>query len=134
MILLAPADGALSIPGTDGHGLPEGIVPGELRFAREHIIAELDKRFDAAGWQGTDNTIPSSRIVIESRRGRVEAAVSEKPSAWPWMEVRFPNNGGVLLVCGFRVIQHWDNGPTPRFLLIRILESLCKPETLDLNL
>ncbi len=124
VILLAPTDGSLPVPGTEGDGLPEGIVPGELRFAREYVLTELDKRFDAAAWQGTDNTIPSSRFLIESRRGRVEAIVTEKSSAWPWMEVRFPNNQGVLRVCGFRVIQYSDHGPTPRFLLIRILESL----------
>ena len=128
VVLLAPTDGSLPVPGTEGDGLPEGIVPGELRFAREHVIAEFDKRFDAASWQGTDNTIPSSQFSIESRRGRVEAIVTEKSSAWPWLEVRFPNNQGVLLVCGFRVIQYSDHGPTPGFLLIRILESLREPE------
>lgn len=125
VILLAPTDGSLPVPGTEGDGLPEGVVPGELRFAREHIIAEFDKRFDAVAWQGTGNTIPSSRFLIESRRGRVEAVVSEQSSAWPWLEVRFPNNRGVLLVCGFQVIQYSDHGPTPGFFLTRILESLC---------
>ncbi len=125
VILLAPTDGSLPVPGTEGDGLPVGVVPGELRFAREHIIAEFDKRFDAFAWQGTDNTIPSSRFLIESRRGRVEAVVSEQSSAWPWLEVRFPNNRGVLLVCGFQVIQYSDHGPTPGFFLTRILESLC---------
>lgn len=127
VILLAPSDGSLPVPGTEGDGLPEGVVPGELRFAREHIIAEFDKRFDVVAWQGTDHTIPSSRFFIESRSSRVEAVVTEQSSAWPWLEVRFPNNRGVLLVCGFQVIQYSDHGPTPGYLLIRILESLCEP-------
>jgi len=128
VILLAPTDGSLPLPGTEGDGLPEGIVPGELRFAREHVIAEFDKRFDAVAWQRTDNAIPSSKFLVESRRSRVEAVVTEQLSAWPWLEVRFPNNRGVLLVCGFQIIQYSGHGPTPGFLLIRILESLREPE------
>lgn len=124
VLLLAPADGSFTVPGTGGDGLPDGGVPGELRFARQQIITELDKRLDAQTWPGTNNTVPSSRFLIESYRGRVEATVSDESRAWPWLEVRFPERDGVLVMCGFRVIEHWDNGPTPRFLLVRLLESL----------
>lgn len=129
VVLLAPADGSLPVPGTAGDGLPDGGVPSELRFTRQHIITELDKRLDARAWPETNNTIPSNRFLIESRRGRVEATMSEESRAWPWLEVRFPESNGVLVVCGFRVIEHWNSGPTPRFLLVRLLESLSLPAT-----
>ncbi|MDA1055367.1 MAG: hypothetical protein O3C40_33625 [Planctomycetota bacterium] len=34
VVLLAPADGSLTVPGTAGDGLPDRGVPSELRFAR----------------------------------------------------------------------------------------------------
>jgi hypothetical protein len=129
VVLLAPADGSLPVPGTVGDGLPDGGLPGELRFARQHVIAELDKRLDALAWPGTNNTIPSSKLLIESRRGRVDATVSDESRAWPWLEVRFPESNGVLVVCGFRVIENWNGGPTPRFLLLRLLEYLSPTAT-----
>jgi len=127
VVLLAPADGSFPVPGTSGDGLPDGGVPSELRFARQHIITELDKRLDAQAWPGTNNTVPSSKFLIETHRSRVEATVSDESRAWPWLEVRFPESNGVLVVCGFRVIEHWNKGPTPRFLLLRLFESLSPP-------
>ncbi len=128
VVLLSPVAGSLPIPGIDANDRRKGPLPGELRFARQHVIAEFDKRLDHLAWAGTDNTVPSRGLLIKSRRGRVEATVSEDPQAWPWAEIRFPNNNGVLVICGFQIIEHWDNGPTPRYLLIRLLESLSAPD------
>ncbi|MGV3483863.1 MAG: hypothetical protein ACO1RT_05555 [Planctomycetaceae bacterium] len=127
VILLAPADGALPVPGSGGHNLAGSHAPGELRLVRHQVIVELDKRLDSQAWAGTNNTIPSRRLLIESHRGRVEATVSEESHAWPWVEVRFPETDGVFVVCGFRIIEHWNRGPTPRFLMVRLLESLSLP-------
>ncbi len=119
VVLLAPVDGALPLPGSDGNALLGG-----LRFARRQIIAELDKRLDTQAWPGTDNVVPSRGLLLESHRGRIELAVTDEARAWPWLEVRFPDSKGVLVMCGFTVMEHWKNGPTPRFLLMRLLESL----------
>ncbi len=118
VVLLAPADGALPLPGADG------MAPGGLRFARHQIITELDKRLDTQAWPGTDNVVPSRGLLLESRRGRIELSVTDEARGWPWLEVRFPQSKGVLVMCGFTVMEHWKNGPTPRFLLMRLLESL----------
>ncbi len=133
VLLLAPTDGSLTVPGTVGDGLPEGRIPSELRFARERIITELDKRLDAQAWSGTDNIVPSSKLEIESRSGRVEATVSDDSRAWPWLEIRFPETGGVFVMCGFRLIEHWDSGPTPRFLIVRLFESLSASAAEEIN-
>jgi hypothetical protein len=131
VVLLAPAEGSLTVPGTRGDGLPDSGIPSELRFARRHVITELDKRLDARAWPGSNNTVPASRFLLESYRSRVEATVSDESRAWPWLEVRFPESDGVLVMCGFRVIKHWNGGPTPRFLLIRLFEALSPSVTED---
>lgn len=123
VVLLSPTDGKLPIPGIAGEDILAGSV-GELRFARNRVITQLDKRLDARAWSGSDNRVPSRGLLIENRRGRIETAISEEPQAWPWLEIHFPETQGILVVCGFTVIEHWEHGPTPRFLLIRLLESL----------
>ena len=45
---------------------------------------------------------------------------------WPWLTIEYPETNGRFIFCGFRLIKHWDDGPTPRFLLSRILESPAK--------
>ncbi len=124
IIMLAPSEGGFSLPGTIDDGKPNRAFPGELRFSGTQVITQLDKRLDAKSWIGTGNVIPSRLLKIESRRGRVEAHVSNTAPGWPWLEVRFPDTNGVFIICGFQIIKHWENGPTPRFLLVRILESL----------
>lgn len=125
VVLLAPADGSFPLPGLTGNDVPDGAAPGEVRLARHQIITELDKRLDAQAWPGTNNTIPSRGLLLESRRGRIETVITDESSqAWPWLVVRFPQSRGVLVMCGFTLIEHWENGPTPRFLLVRLLESL----------
>ena len=123
VVMLAPANGAMDFPGSDKQFRT---TPNELRFAQQHIIREFDKRLDARAWFGTNNAIPSRRLNVESLRGRVEISVADQDGAWPWLEVRFPQTNGVFIVCGFQMIQYWDNGPTPRYLFLRILESLDK--------
>lgn len=124
IIMLAPSEGAFVLPGTTDDAQPQPAFPGDLRFSGTQVITQLDKRLDATSWVGTGNAIPSNRLRIESRRGRVEVHVSETAPGWPWLEVRFPETSGVFMLCGFQIIKHWDNGPTPRYLLVRILESL----------
>jgi hypothetical protein len=122
VVMLAPADGSLPFPGTEGK--PGSVFPTEMRFAGTHIISELDKRLDAVAWMGAGDSIPSSRLEVESYRGRVMATVARESGSWPWLSVQFPKARGTLVVCGFRIIKHWEDGPTPRYLLLKILESL----------
>lgn len=128
VLLLAPADGTLPVPGMTDIGLEDKPLPGELRFARQQVITQLDKRLDAEAWQGTKNAVPSRRMAMEIRRGQIITALCDRPDAWPWMEIRYPETQGILIVCGFQIIDHWNNGPTPRYLLVRMLETMSKTD------
>ncbi|MEZ6122487.1 MAG: hypothetical protein R3C49_04840 [Planctomycetaceae bacterium] len=124
VLVLAPADGGIVLPGMDDRDDADSALPGEIRFARQTVITELDKRLDASAWLGAGPTVPFHGLRMGSRRGRIEASVSLRSTAWPWLRIGYPQTGGALIFCGFRVIEHAHHGPTPRYLLIRILESL----------
>src|SRR5690606_3586633 len=121
---LAPGEGTLTIPGLGGDAQRGQTVPGELRFARHQIITELDRRLDSQAWFGAGPMVPARGLIVEGRRGSVEAVGSEESQAGPWLGVCFAEPSVVLIVCGFRIIECWANGSTPRFLLIRLLEAV----------
>jgi len=123
IVVLAPQDGAFEMP-----GLSDDVARGnshieEVRFVRHSVIREFDKRLDVTAWIGAGNHVPIRGLHAHAVRGRVLAEVIEG-DGWPWLEMRYPETGGVLIVCGFRIIEHWEHGPTPRYLLVRMLESL----------
>jgi hypothetical protein len=117
VLCLAPADGDFPFPGGGDDPQPCRVVLGNCE-----VIRELDKRLDADAWP------PEGRVAatgLELSTSRREALLREgpPPRAWPWLEVVYPQ-GGRLIVCGFGIVEHWDAGPTPRWLLLRILERL----------
>ena len=128
VLVLAPSDGFLTLAPQSNNRTSVQDIPGELRFSREHVITRLDKRLDAAAWQRTNNEIPSTRFAVQARLGQTAAIVTPRRSGWPWLEIHFPQTEGILIVCGFRIVEHWDKGPTPRFLLVRLLEHLSRKE------
>lgn len=74
VLCLAPGEGALVLPGSEGAELPQ---PASLTLRREDVIKELDQRLDAA-WppQGLSSV---SRLAIKSDRDQVVA----EAGAWP---------------------------------------------------
>ena len=124
VIMLAPSDGRFVLPGTDASGNMNLVFPKEIRLAGRQVIAELDKRLDSRSWPGTSNVIPASSLQLRSHRSGVEAQITEAGPAWPWLRISYPETGGTFTMCGFQIIKHWDKCPTPRYLLIRILESI----------
>jgi hypothetical protein len=116
VICLAPEAGHLAFPATEEEVDP----PASLTFRRADVIGELDKRLDAHAWP-PDGQIVRSGMTVVSRRGQVVLSVDDSPAAWPWIEVGYPG-GGRLTICGLAIIEKWDSGPTPRYLLASMLE------------
>ena len=76
-----------------------------------------------------------------ARRDEVLAEITEEANSWPWCEWQFDAKKGTgpfsdaqkmdlspfspkLIWCGFRMIEAWEDGPTPRYLFSRLLERL----------
>lgn len=116
VLCLALADGEFPFPGTQGNDFP---FPSAVILKQNDIIRELDKKLDSVAWP-PDGKIVASRLQLQGDRAGVTAAVVKEDTGWPWVELRFGKSA--LVICGFPIIEKWESGPTPRFLLERILE------------
>jgi len=120
VLMLAPSEGVIPMPGeASPKGEPNDAQPGELRFRQHHVIREFDKRLDSKFLPGTDD-FAGSKVTLRTRLSRIGMEVSEDGD-WPWLTIEYPETNGRFIFCGFSLIKHWDNGPTPRYLLSRIL-------------
>lgn len=119
VLCLAPADGVLLLPGADDLKLP---APESIAWRRQDVIAQFDKRLDAQAWPG-DGKVVARTFALKAQDDKVVVAVGADPAHWPWIEAQFPNKGR-WIACGFALADHWEDGPTPRFLFARILETL----------
>lgn len=115
VLCLAPAAGRLNLHTADA-------TPERLEFRRNDIITELDKRLDSQQWLGSGELV-ASRFDYTSYRGNVILRTTDSIAAWPWIEARYGTNTP-MIVCGFSLIEHWNEGPAPRFLFARLLEYL----------
>ncbi len=122
VLVLAPAEGEVLVPGLGGPGGLE-----DLTFRRE-IVRKLDKRLDPDGWL-PDGKVVASSIRLKAGDDGVTGDVTAGPGGWPWVEARYGTGKGRWAVCGLAMIAKWDDGPTPRFLFARMLEHLTDSET-----
>ncbi|MBM79904.1 MAG: hypothetical protein CMJ78_04840 [Planctomycetaceae bacterium] len=120
ILWLAPAATGRFGVSTDGNK----VSPESLSFHRNGIITRLDKRLDAHRWL-TDIDPVIRHFSHRSFRNRLVLEFSDEPTGWPWHNVSY-ENGGELVYCGFGIVKHWESSPTPRFLLLRILQHLNK--------
>lgn len=131
VLCLAPAEGSLAIPGASGPDVLRGTLgstehPISVRLRRKDVVATLDDRLDWKGWP-PDGRVLASGLRLESERGRVVGrVVGGTEDGWAWLEAEFATGRGRLLLVGFSLAEHWDSGPTPRFLLRRLLETMSR--------
>jgi hypothetical protein len=102
-------------------------TPSRVVLRREDAITTLDKRLDATGWP-PDGKIVASTMSIVADRSRAVFEVGSRQTGWPWIEVHYSGQRATLLICGFGIVEHWAAGPTPRYLLARMLESCAPPQ------
>ena len=57
-------------------------------------------------------------------RGSVVGKVDSGDGGWPWIEMNYAERRGKIVICGFGIIEKWAAGPTPRYMFVKLLESL----------
>lgn len=118
VLCIAPVDGEFPWPTREQ--FPELT---SVQFSSKQVIRDFDKRlspdFDTIG----DQPRQPNTVTLESRRGQLRVNLAESAEGWPWWQVRF-NSDGTCILCCFDLIQHWNTGPTPRYVLARLLEKL----------
>lgn len=120
VLCLAPGGGTVNFPGMGESELP---APRSMKFDRNEIITRLDKRLDAVTWP-PDGIIAVNTTAMRSARGAVIGEVEKGGANWSWLEMSFGNSRGMFILCHFGIVEKWENGPAPRYLLARILEYL----------
>ena len=128
VLCLAPAGGEIFVPGMGSTETPK---PTGISLRRQDIIGQLDKRLDAESWPPDGKTAISS-IALVGERGIVTGQVAGGDDGWPWLEISFGKGAdethrqarGKVVICGFGIVEKWDGGPAPRFLLARLLEYM----------
>ena len=120
VICLAPAAGEIELPSSVSSDLPR---PTAMEFHREGIIRKLDKRFDPEGW-APDGQSMACGLAFRGERGPVIAEVGSVTDGWPWIELGYAKNNAKFVVCGFGIVGKWADSPTPRYLLVKMLEAV----------
>lgn len=126
VLCLTPAEGDLPLPEPESSTLPR---PDRITLQQADIIKQLDKRLDVQAWPNNGQVVSRS-LVLRGAQGRVVGELRKTADGWPWLEVRYGPRGR-LVVCGFGIVDQWAAGPTPRFLLEKLLEYVNGSKTND---
>lgn len=120
VVCLAPKSGTVQLPLQPRE---ESSSAASVAFRRSEAITELDKRLDSLTWSA-DNRLVASTLAIKTEGEQVIGEFSAEAAGWPWADVRYSAEKGRLIYCGFGVVEHWSSGPSPRYFLARLFESL----------
>ncbi len=119
VIVLAPADGNISIPGIGQES--HANRPAHLSFHSREIIQKLDKRLDSGNWREEESSA-TSYFQIGAHHSQPEMVVTKR-HGWPWVALDWQNDAKMRF-CGFAIVRDWDASPAPRYLLLAILASM----------
>lgn len=97
-----------------------------VQLRRPDVIRELDKRLDPAWWPTGASQLRGLRV--SSSDDDAVLKISDDANAWPWAEWEYEVGIGPFrprcVWCGFGIVSAWDDGPTPRYLFVKLLERL----------
>ena len=127
VLLLAPADGALALPGPDPRG---GLWRPAIRTEGPFALSRIDKRLDVLEWPGARAAVSSSFALSADRRV-AEAAWANGAAGWAWLDVDYrARPGGRLLAVGWAPVAAWDAGPAPRHILAALVREVMAEDPL----
>lgn len=121
VLCLAIKEGQFRLTDGNDKSLPS---PYAMSFRHNDIITNLDKRLDAVAWP-PDGIVAARTLAISGDRGLIVGEVLDKTGEWPWVEMAFRNDTKAVF-CQFNIVEKWEAGPAPRYLLAALLEYLSK--------
>lgn len=126
VLLMAPEDGALPIPGTAESDLPR---PEWLDLRGAEVITALDKQLAGAWAPGGGAAL--STFQIQASGDRTVWQVLDDATGWSWIELQYAPSKGRFVICGLGLIDRWEQGPDPRYLVAILLERLASEEKMS---
>ncbi len=120
VLCLAPAGGGVELPATAEGDLPR---PDSMEFLRAGVISRLDKRLESSGW-APDGRSATCGMALSGQRGSVLVEAGNDAADWSWIELGYGKNNAKWVMCGFGIVGKWADSPTPRFLLVKVLERV----------
>lgn len=97
--------------------------PNTLLLKRQDVIGDLDTKLDFLSWPPNGKVVATSLQLVTDKNG-VAGKVSVNDTGWVWMEIDFGPNKGKFVFAGFAIIEKWNTGPVPRFLLDKLLNHI----------
>lgn len=93
-----------------------------IQWLRQSKVSEQFKLLDIRDWsQGNSPPCHGWELKGEGAQAILEA--SHALHAWPWIDARFSQPDGRLVLCGFPCSSSWNLSPAPRFLLAEMLDD-----------
>jgi hypothetical protein len=122
VLCLALSAGEFELPTTDTDSAPRA---ERMVLRQNNVVTDMDKRLDPDAWPPDGRSVASS-LALSGGRGSIDANVQANRAGWPWLELGFahparPAAPTRLAVCGFAIMEKWNDSPTPRYLFVELL-------------
>jgi hypothetical protein len=125
VLCLTPSAGEFELPEPGDKSAVVG-----LSLQKNGFIRHLDKRFDDLQW--LSHPVMARHSLKAGGRGtNITMEVAAGNDGWPWLEMQFAKKPGdtkvateptKMIVMSLPVIEHWEAGPTPRFLFSKLVD------------
>jgi hypothetical protein len=124
VLCLAPSAGEFELPKPGDRSAVVG-----LSFQKKSFVRHLDKRLDDLFWLN-EPVVARHSLQPGGRGANLAIDIEAGNAGWSWLEMQFaqnpvdakPTEPSKLIVMSLPIIEHWEAGPTPRFLLSRLID------------